>query len=442
MKKHIVVVIDSGGRGASLVAKYSQSPYVGKILAIPGNDLMQSHSKKPVITFQHLTTTSVEDIVALCRKEKVDLVDVAQDNAVAVGLVDRLLLEGCMVVGPTKAAGELEWNKGYARDFMKQYAIAHPKYAVFESVKEGIAYLKKEKNQKWFVKAAGLAEGKGVLPAENNTEAKERILQLQQFGQAGASYVLEEWLTEKDGGVGEEFSAFIATDGKDWKLLGIAQDHKRVGNFDTGENTGGMGCVSNPLVYSKSIEKQVYEISEKTITGMRKDGRPYKGVLYIGCMVIDGKVYVIEYNARWGDPEAEVLIPGIQNDFFLLGKSIFTTNLSSIKVKVDKKIRVSVAGCAKGYPLDYSQIKGKKIFGIQEAMKIRDVHIFGAGIKKIGKEYVVNGGRVLHIVGEGKNVLRAREKVYQAISLVSIQGNNLHYRTDIGYHDVERIRTK
>ena len=436
--KHTIAIIDGGGRGASLVAKYSQSPMVGKILAIPGNDFMQVNSKKPVTIFPEVGTTDISEIIKICQQENVSFVDVAQDNAVAVGLVDALLEKGFPTVGPTKLASEIEWNKSFARDFMKRHNIAQPEFFVFTSQKDGIGFLKKEKEKKWFVKASGLCEGKGALPAESNRDAIQKIKELKKFGQASDVYLLEEWLQGKKG-LAEEFSAYIVSDGKNFQFLGVAQDHKRVGNFDTGLNTGGMGCVSNPLVFTQDIKNQVMEIAKKTIDGMREEGRVYKGILYVGGMVVDGKVFIIEYNARWGDPEAQVIIPSITNDLFEIGQNVLAGRIADEKIHIDKKIRIVIAGTAKGYPADYSSVKGKKIFGIEKAKKIKGVHILGAGIKKDKNTYVANGGRILYVIGEGDTILDAREKAHSAMSQIFIEGNNLQYRTDIGWRDLEKL---
>ncbi|MDP3732982.1 MAG: phosphoribosylamine--glycine ligase, partial [Candidatus Daviesbacteria bacterium] len=357
-----VLITDGGGRGAALVDKYGQSEQVEKILAVPGNDLMQINTKKKVVTFPHLKTTSIKEILEICKKEKVDLVDVAQDNAVAVGLTDELMKNGIKVFGPTKEAGQIEWDKAWAREFMKKYQLPSPEYHVFHSEKDGINFVKKY-SKAWFVKAAGLAEGKGVIPAENTQEAISAIGQMQKFGSSGKTYLLEEWL------VGEEFSAFVLCDGNDFKIVGYAQDHKRVFDGDKGPNTGGMGCVSNPLIVNTSIKYQVSSIMEKAIRGLRKEGRVYRGVLYLGGMVVNNKVYVIEFNARWGDPEAQVIIPAIKNDFLEISDAVNFGKLKSLKIDVDKKVRVVVAATSKGYPVDYSAAKDKKVFGVEKAIK-------------------------------------------------------------------------
>ncbi|HEX8966198.1 MAG TPA: phosphoribosylamine--glycine ligase [Patescibacteria group bacterium] len=434
-----IAVIDAGGRGAALVAAYAKSIHVDKILAIPGNDYMQENSSKPVITYPHLKTTSVTEIVEICKKENVFFVDVAQDNAVAAGLVDALEQHGIKTVGPTKSAGELEWSKAYSREFMKKYAIAQPEYAIFYSVLEGEKYLASQKDQPWFVKASGLAEGKGALPAKNNKEAKERIYELQKFGDAGKTYLLEKWLRSSDGSNAEEFSAFAISDGNSWQLLGFAQDHKRVNDNDEGENTGGMGVSTPPLVITEDIQKQTIDIFEKTFQGLQKEKRKYKGILYLGGILVEGKVYIIEYNARWGDPECEVILPGILNDFYEVSMAVIQATIDEVKITTDKKARVAVAGAAKGYPVDYSRVKGKEIIGLDIAKQLPGITIFGAGIKKQDNKYVVNGGRVFYVVGEGNTVLEARENAYKAIKHISIEGDNLHFRTDIGWRDVNRV---
>ncbi|MBI2019697.1 hypothetical protein HYS95_03480, partial [Candidatus Daviesbacteria bacterium] len=453
-----VLVIDGGGRGAALVDKYGKSEKVKRILAVPGNDMMQINTKKPVTTFPNLKTTSVKEIIEICQKEKVDLVDVAQDNAVASGLVNELRKLKIQTFGPTKEAGQVEWDKAWARDFMKKYNIPHPQYHVFSTEKEGIDFVKNESTHDltvgvssrlrtssdngkpatlqsgfssdkptttWFVKAAGLAEGKGVIPAANAAETVEAIKSLKNFGDSGKTYLLEQALA------GEEFSAFAICDGVNFKITGFAQDHKRVNDGDKGPNTGGMGCVSNPLIIL-NIKNQILNILKKAVEGLTKEKRPYKGVLYLGGIVVGKKVFVIEFNARWGDPEAEVVIPSIQNDFVDLADIVINQKLNTFKIKVDKKVRVAVALTAKGYPVDYSKVKGKKILGLDKALKT-GIKIYGAGIKRVNEAFVVNGGRVLFLVGEGNNVKEARDKAYKAIGLISIEGNNLHYRKDIGW---------
>jgi phosphoribosylamine--glycine ligase len=454
-----ICIIDGGGRGAALVAAYAKNPLVERILVIPGNDYMQENSSKPVVTYPHLKTTDVKEIVEICTTEKVSLVDVAQDDAVAAGVTDALQKEGIVVFGPTKSAGELEWSKAFSREFMQRNTIPQPDFAIFSSVAEGMAYLQQQPDQPWFVKASGLALGKGALPANNNAEAEERIVELQEFGDAGKTYLLEKWLKSPDGSNVEEFSAFAISDGKSWRMIGYAQDHKRALDADKGENTGGMGVSTPPLVITKDIAKQTEDIFSKTFTGLQKEGRSYVGVLYLGGMIVGEKVYVVEFNARWGDPEAEAVIPGIINDYYELIQTILRKQLDTITIKIDNSYRVAIAGTARGYPEDYKAVKGKQIIGLSEAKKMEDVIVFGAGIatkssvkrgdpstpslRSVAQDdsvdYVVNGGRIFYVVAEGKTVIDAREKAYAAMERISIEGDNLHYRKDIGWRDVKRF---
>lgn len=475
-----VLIIDGGGRGAALAHAYSKSPFVKKILSVPGNDLMCINTRKQILTFPSIKTTDSESIIKICKKEKVDLIDVCQDNAVEAGLVDTLTREGFNVIGPTRNAGQIEWDKGWARNFMKKYNLPIPLFKICKTEKEGLDFiqlksslinhsLENENNpsNKWFIKAAGLAEGKGVLPGENLEKAKLSIKRMSQFGTSGSTYVIEEWLT------GEEFSAFAISDGITFKIIGYAKDYKRAFNFDEGPNTGGMGCISHPQIVTDTIKKQVHGIFKKTFDGLKKEGKPYRGILYLGGMVVHSrpefpekmlkqaqhnsipKVYIIEFNARWGDPETQVIAPSIKADFFTLGMAISKQKLSKFLIKTDKKVRVVVAGCAHGYPTDYSRVNGKLIFGLEEVMKDKNGVLYGAGVavkkkyrnmgKKILKQrkraataYYAQGGRLFHIVANGKNIHEARRKVYSLLSQVYIEGNNLQYRTDIGWNDVEK----
>lgn len=428
-----ILVVDGGGRGFCLVDKYLRSKWVGKVLAVPGNDLMKTLSKN-VFTFKNLKTTSVKEILEIAQKHRVDLVDVAQDNAIEAGLVNELNKNNIPVVGPTKEVGQIEWDKAYSREFMKRYDIPHPKFRVCSSQKEGADIVKKNSKGRWFIKAAGLAEGKGALAAKDKSEAIEKIKRMKKFGESGKTFLIEEWLE------GEEFSAFSLCSGSSFKILGFAQDYKRVFNFDLGENTGGMGCGSRPSAVTQDIKIQVKEIFKKTLDGLKKEERSYSGILYLGGMIVKGKVYVLEFNARWGDPEAEVILPGIKNDLYDLSTAVLEQKINKVNLKTDDKYRVVVAGCSRGYPGDYTKVLGKRIFGLEKVSKIPGVKLFGAGVKVSGRKFLALGGRLFFIVGEGKDVMEARTKAYGAMSLISIEGNNLHFRNDIGWRDVQRFK--
>jgi phosphoribosylamine--glycine ligase len=440
-----VLVVDGGGRGATLVDKYAQSEHVERVIAVPGNDLMRINTDKPVQTYPQLKTTSVSEILEICERERIGLVDVAQDNAVEAGLVDALTQRGIPTVGPTRDAGQIEWDKAWAREFGERQGIPQPSFRICLSQQEGFEYLQSQPDQPWFVKAAYLAEGKGALPARNNEEAIRKVQEMERFKDAGNVFLIEKWLQSDDGSAGEEFSTYVFSDGEHYKVIGSAQDHKRVNNFDEGENTGGMGCSTPPLVLTPDLLRDVeMGVLDKTVAGLRAEGRPYKGVLYLGGMAIRerGKQnpYVIEFNARWGDPEVQVVLPGLVNDLFDVSMAIAKGDISNLQLQTDGKSRVVVTGASKGYPGDYKEVRGKQIYGLDEVKDISGVRVYGAGVKEEDGKYYANGGRLLYIVGEGETVIDARRKAYEAMSIVSIEGNNLHFRTDIGWRDVARLR--
>lgn len=437
-KNNTVIVIDAGGRGSALVDAYAKSPHIERIIAIPGNDLMQVNTPKEVVTHQNLKTTSVAEIVEIAKNEQPLFVDVAQDNAIAVGLVDALQKEGINVFGPSQKAGQIEWDKSWAREFGVRHGLPQPVFKPFSNVEDGITFIQSlTEDKQWFIKAAGLAEGKGVLPAESNSEAIEKIKELNKtFASAAGTYLIEEWI------VGEEFSAFAISDGTDFQIVGSAQDHKRVYDDDKGPNTGGMGCSTPPLVVTPEIMIQVKDIFTRAIKGLSEEGRPYKGVLYLGGIIKEdtSDLYIIEFNSRWGDPEVEVIMPSIKNDLYDISMTVIEKDINKITIETDGKARVAVASASKGYPTDYSAVKGKKISGLEKVIALPDIKVYGAGVKKVGKDYVINGGRLFYIVGKGNDVIEARENAYAAMKLISIEDNGLHYRKDIGYRDVERLR--
>lgn len=440
-----VVVVDAGGRGATLVDKYAQSEHVDRIIAVPGNDLMKINTDKPVQIYPQLKTTSIPEILEICEREGVNLVDVAQDNAVEVGLVDRLIERGVPTVGPTRDAGQIEWDKAWSREFSERHGIPQPFFRICLNQQEGFSFIQSQPDQPWFIKASGLAEGKGALPARNNEEALERIKEMERFKEVGKVFLVEKWLRGDDGSAGEEFSTYVFSDGRNYKVIGNAQDHKRVNNFDEGENTGGMGCSTPPLVLTPELMRDIeIGVIDRAIGGLHDEGRPYRGVLYLGGMAIrkNGSLSpsVIEFNARWGDPEVQVVLPGLINDLFEVSMAIAQGDISGLQLQTDNKARVVVTGASKGYPGDYKEVRGKQIYGLDDARKIDGVKLYGAGIKEEDGRYYANGGRLFYMVGEGETVIDARRKAYEAMSVVSIDGNNLHFRTDIGWRDAQRLR--
>lgn len=448
-KVKVLVIGGGGGREHVLAGAYGDSPNVGEVHVIPGNDLSSFGIDKPVFTYQGLKTTNPE-ILEICVRQQFGLVDVAQDNAVAVGMADLIRGLGIPVVGPSRLASRIEWDKPHARLLLEGLltdgvSVNQPRFRIFQDQESGIKYIENRAEQERFVKAAGLTEGKGALPARTAAEAIRRIREMDRFGEAGKTYLIEEWLRGDDGSEGEEFSAFALCSEGDFKILGYAQDHKRAFDKDEGENTGGMGCSTPPLVLTEEIKEEVNDILETTLINLTSMRTPYEGVLYLGGMLVkrqgELRSYVLEFNARWGDPEAEVIVPGIKNDFFELGLAAAERRIADLNIETDGLARVSVALASKGYPGNYDQAKWKEISGINEASKVDGVRLFGAGVRRLdGKDFAI-GGRLLHVVGEGENVIEAREKAYQAVEMIRVEGNNGYYRTDIGMRDVRRLQS-
>ncbi|OGE26794.1 phosphoribosylamine--glycine ligase [Candidatus Daviesbacteria bacterium RIFCSPHIGHO2_02_FULL_39_12] len=428
-----VLVIGQNGREHALAVSYAKSKSVKKVIMTPGNGLTDFNSPK-IKNYSTVAMMDFEAIIKVCKIEGIDLVDVGQDDIIAAGYVDKFERIGITAFGPTQKASQLEWDKKWARNFMVKYSLPIPKFKAFSSQKEAIDYVNKQADRLLFVKATGLAFGKGVIKATNKAEAIFAIEQMKNFGKSGGIFLIEEGL------IGEEFSLFALCDGKNYQIISWAQDHKTIYDKDKGPNTGGVGSVAPAGVVTKKILKEVdRNILFPLMKGMQKEGRPYKGILYLGGMISKSGVKVIEFNARWGDPEAEVILPSIKTDYLKIAQSILSGKLRTLKIKIDNKVRVSVAGCSKGYPGDYSKVKDKEIIGLNKAMKLPGITVFGSSIERKGERFFVNGGRVFYIVGEGKNILDARKKAYRAMNLISIEGNNLHYRTDIGFRDVERM---
>lgn len=429
-----ILIIGSGGREHALAVAYAKSHRVKKVYVAPGNDFMEETGDK-IQVFPHISLLDFDSHLALAKKLGVDLVDVAQDNALAEGFVDKFAEHGIPAFGPNKASAEIEWSKEWAREFMKKYHLPIPKYETFKDQKKAIAFIEKNSEQLFFIKASGLAFGKGVIKAETKDQAKQAILEMKKFGSSGKTFLIEEGL------IGEEFSLFAICDGKRYAIAGTAQDHKTAYTGDIGPNTGGMGCNGPTSLIKKRIISEIKKtILNPFIHGMTLEERPFTGIIYLGGIVTKKGIKVIEFNARWGEPEANVLLPGLQTDYIDIVEAVVMQELMTTTIKFDNKIRVSVAGCAKGYPVNYKAAKGKKIFGLTEALKISGISIYGSGMKRMDKSYVVNGGRIFYIVAEGKDINQARERAYAAMSKISVEGNNLHYRTDIGWREVERMR--
>lgn len=429
-----ILVIGQNGREHALASAYAKSDKVKKVIMTPGNGLTDFKNPK-IRNYPDVGMMDFDKIVEVAKKEEIDLIDVGQDDIIAAGYVDKFKDLGFVAFGPTQKASQLEWDKKYARDFMVKYKLPIPKFKSFTDKEKAIEYINSGSGQLLFIKAAGLAFGKGVIRAENKVEAIQAVHDMSKFGKSGETFLIEQAL------IGEEFSLFAICDGEDFVIAKTAQDHKRIDDGDKGPNTGGIGSVAPTGVLS---EEEIYEVAEKiiscTLLGMINEGRPYSGILYLGGMKTADGVKIVEFNCRWGDPEAEVILPSIQTDYLKLTKAVIDKKLKDTSVEFDNKVRVSVAGCSKGYPGDYSAVKGKEIYGLTKAMKLPGVLVFGSGIKREEDRFYANGGRVFYVVGEGSDIKEAREKAYNAMKLISIEGDNLHYRNDIGWRDLERIK--
>lgn len=439
----VVAITDAGGRGSVLVEAYAKSRQVDRILAFPGNDLMRWVAQgKAIETFPNIKSTNVQAILEACQFRQVTLLDVCQDNAVAAGLVNEARREGILTVGPTREAGQIESDKIWAREFGRKIGLPQPDFKVCESASDGMFFINHNPDVPRFIKAAGLAEGKGALPAKNRAEAAMRMVELERkFPEVAKRFLIEEWLLNDDGTPGEEFSMFVLTDGGKWQIIGNAQDHKRIFNNDEGENTGGMGCSSPPSVLTPEVMRRVEdEIINKTIKGLAENGTPYEGILYLGGILVTqgGKLnpYVVEWNARWGDPEAEAILPGIQNDWFEVMKSLANGSVEDM-IETDGKYRVAITGATRGYPGDCPN--NLEIYGLDDLMDNPNIKLYPAGIRRHQGRNLTAGGRLFYVVGVGDNVIEARQAGYGGMAGIFVEGNNLHLRTDIGYRDVVRL---
>lgn len=447
-----IAVIDKGGRGCAILKAYAKDPLVESLMAFDRKNLIRHLTPKPVIPFPDVELTNVTSILSFCQQNKVTRVDVCQDNAVASGLVDALHKEGIPTIGHTKAASIIEANKVWTRLFLEKIGLQkyQPRFQVFESAQDGINFVKNEPEQGWFIKASGLAEGKGALGAKTKEDAINRIIELKQrFPEAAKQYLVEQKLQNDDGTLGEEFSFFAICKGKKWKKLGSAQDYKTADEYDEGENTGGMGCTSPATHITPAIEEQINEVLEKTVSAMADEydeegnNRELTGDLYLGGMVVNiggsSQLKIVEFNARPGDPEAQIIIPGVKTSRLVIARAVAELDdFSSLKIELDNLSRIVVAGTSRGYPDDYKTVKGKEIFGLKEVIDEGIITVDGAGVIEKNDRFYADGGRLFYLSTSGIDIIEARKAVYGAMGGISIESNSLHYRNDIGHRRVTR----
>ena len=415
-----VLVVGSGGREHSLVWKIHQSPKVEKIFCAPGNAGMVNMAE-----CVDLSVTDIDSLVHFALEEKIDLTVVGPESSLTEGIVDRFEAEGLRIFGPTKQAAILEGSKVFTKEFMKKYDIPSAPFKVFSDRDKARKFIKK-KGAPLVVKADGLAAGKGVIVAATVDEALEAvdlIMKDEAFGKAGETIVVEKCLK------GEEASFIAFTDGHTILPLPTSQDHKAVYEQDKGPNTGGMGAYSPaPVVTSEIAEYVMEKVMYRTIEGMKQEGRPYKGMLYAGLMIDGDEINVLEFNCRFGDPEAQPLLMRLKSDVVDIFERTIDENLAEVEMKIDPRPTVCVVMASKGYPGSYET--SKIIKGIGKAEKVESVEVFHAGTALKDGRTVTAGGRVLGVTAVGKTLEKAIKHAYRAVNLIKWDG--CYFRQDIG----------
>ena len=372
-----------------------------------------------------IKATDVEGMVKFAKENQIDLTVIAPDDPLMLGMADRFEEEGLKAFGPKSCAALIEGSKVFSKDLMKKYNIPTAKYEVFEKAEDALSYLK-EQSYPIVIKAEGLALGKGVIIAQNNSEAEQAIADImcdKVFGDAGSRVVIEEFLT------GHEVSVLAFTDGKTLVPMVSAQDHKRAYDNDEGLNTGGMGTFSPSRLYTPEIAKECEEnIFMPTMAAMNKEGRTFKGVLYFGLIMTANGVKVIEYNARFGDPETQVVLPRLKTDLLEIFLAITEDRLSEINIEWYDNAAVCVVMASGGYPKSYA--KGYEIFGMDEAEKDEDIVVYHAGTALADGKIVTSGGRVIGVTAVAPDLDKAIKKAYEGVDKISFK--DAHFRTDIG----------
>ncbi len=415
-----VLVVGGGGREHTLVWKIAQNKQVKELYCAPGNGGISAIAK-----CVPLKAMDIEGMVNFSKEKEIELVVVAPDDPLAAGMVDAFEKEGIRAFGPRKNAAIIEGSKAFAKDLMKKYNIPTAKYEVFEKSSDALEYLKTEKFP-IVIKADGLALGKGVIIAQDFEEAKEAVVNIMEdkaFGEAGNKVVVEEFM------VGPEVSVLAFTDGKTVKPMVSSQDHKRALDNDQGLNTGGMGTFSPSRIYTKEMENYCMEkVFKPTVDAMNKEGRKFKGILYFGIMVTAEGPKVLEYNARFGDPETQVVIPRLKTDLLEIFNAIIDEKLDEVDIEWEDNAAVCVILASGGYPKEYKT--GYEITGIDEAQKDANTVVFHAGTKCEDGKYLTAGGRVLGVTAVESNLDLAIKKAYEGVAKISFKDK--HFRKDIG----------
>lgn len=425
-----VLVIGGGGREHALVWKLHQSPKVDKIYCVPGNAGIGQLAE-----CRNLSISDFSALVDFAREESIDLTVVGPENPLVAGIVDVFESNGLRIFGPRKDAAQIEGSKKFAKQLMQKYNIPTAEAFVFDGYEQAEKHIKASEPP-YVVKADGLAAGKGVVIAYDEETALDALKMCfieKKFGSAGDRVIIEECL------VGEEVSVFVLTDGKDVITMAPAQDYKRVFDQDKGPNTGGMGSYSPVPVLADETYRQIVEkIMLHTVDAMAKEGAEYRGVLYGGFILTAEGPKVLEFNCRFGDPETQAIMPRFDGDLAQALLAVTEGKLTEVNFLQKPKVCVSVVAASGGYPLDYDT--GFEISGLQEASMLQGVSVFHAGTERQGNKVVTAGGRVLNVSALGDSFIDARDKVYEAIEMITFEG--MHYRTDIALRACQTSQSK
>lgn len=415
-----ILVVGGGGREHAIIHKLSESEKADKIYCAPGNAGISQLAE-----CVDIAATDIDALVEFALNKKIDFTVVGMDDPLVAGIVDEFEKNGLKAFGPRKNAAVIEGSKAFSKEFMKKYNIPTADYETFENYDSALEYINKQKFP-IVIKADGLALGKGVLICTTLEEACDALKQImidKKFGSSGNKVVIEEFLT------GPEVSVLSFCDGKTIVPMVSAQDHKRALDGDKGLNTGGMGTFSPSRFYTEEISKQCMEkIFMPTVEGLNKEGRTFKGIIFFGLMLTEKGPKVIEYNARFGDPETQVVLPRLKNDLLEVFEACVDGALDKIDVEWFDNSAACVIAASGGYPQSYK--KGYEISGLDKCADAENIFVYHAGTAFKDGKFVTNGGRVLGVTGTGKNLDEAIKTAYSGVDLLSFE--NMHFRKDIG----------